>query len=382
MGIQEKIAEIEKEMKRTQINKATERHLGILKARLAKLRAQLIEEPSGGGGQPQFEVARTGDAQVCLFGFPSVGKSSLLSKLTGYQSPVGDYDFTTVTAIPAMLNVNGVKIQLLDLPGILQGASAGYGKGRQVLGVVRNCDLICFVVDSAKAEQEIKTLTEELHTFGIRVNERPPEVTIKPQVSGGVIYSISGPQTHMTEADMKAIVEASRFRSGHVDIREDITFERLIDAFNIKSLKYLPAMYVYNKVDTQTMEEIDRLAHKDCSVVTSVIFDLNLEEVSQKIFTMLDIVRIYTKKPGEAPDLEEAVLLRRGRSSVRDLCMKIHHDMVDSFRTAQVWGSSVKRQPQLVGLEHILVDVDVVSIKYNRCLLVVRNVCVSFVFFC
>jgi small GTP-binding protein len=365
MGIVEKIAEIEKEMSRTQINKATEYHLGLLKARLAKLRAQLVEEASSGGGTggPQFDVARTGDARACLFGFPSVGKSSLLSKLTDYESPVGDYDFTTVTAIPAILEVNGVKIQLLDLPGILQGASTGYGKGKQVLGVVRSCDLIVFVVDSAKADTEILTLTAELHTFGIRVNERPPAVTITPQVTGGVTLDTSCTQTHLTDEMIKGMATAAKFRSGHILIQEDITSDRLADAFIIKSLKYVPAIYVYNKIDTLTIEEIDRLARKPNAVVSSVIFNLNLEQISQKIFAKLDITRVYTKKPGEPPDFEEAVLLRRGRCTVRDLCVRIHRDMEKNFRAAQVWGTSVKRMAQQVGLDHVLEDEDVVCIK-------------------
>jgi len=355
MGIQERIADIEKEMSRTQINKATERHLGMLKSQLAKLRAQLVEDSSTGTGGPQFDVARTGDARVCLFGFPSVGKSSLLSKITDYQSLVGNYDFTTVTAIPAILNVNGVKIQLLDLPGILQGASAGYGKGKQVLGVVRSCDLIVFVIDSAKADNEIQTLTNELHSFGIRVNEEPPNVQITPNIRGGVSIDFTVPQTHMDLEFIKSIATENRFRSGHILIREDITVDRLIDAFHIKCLKYLPAMYVYNKIDTQTIEEIDRLAHIPKSVVASVIYDLNLDRISQMIYKMLDITRVYTKPPGGPPDFNEAVLLR-GSTTVKDLCMKIHRDLIDNFKGAQVWGTSVRRPGQTVGLSHVLED--------------------------
>ena len=88
MGILEKIKEIELEMSRTQRNKATEYHLGTLKARLAKLRTQLLE-PGGGGGAKEgegFDVAKAGDARVALIGFPSVGKSTLLSALTGTAS--------------------------------------------------------------------------------------------------------------------------------------------------------------------------------------------------------------------------------------------------------------------------------------------------------
>jgi ribosome-interacting GTPase 1 len=83
--LQAKIAEIEAEMARTQKNKATEGHLGLLKAKLAKLKRELIEgsKGSGGAGGEGFDVQKTGDARVGLIGFPSVGKSTLLTKLTG-----------------------------------------------------------------------------------------------------------------------------------------------------------------------------------------------------------------------------------------------------------------------------------------------------------
>lgn len=67
-----------------------------------------------------------------LPGFPSVGKSSLLTILTGTESEAAAYEFTTLTCIPGVIHHNDAKIQLLDLPGIIEGAAEGKGRGRQV----------------------------------------------------------------------------------------------------------------------------------------------------------------------------------------------------------------------------------------------------------
>jgi ribosome-interacting GTPase 1 len=129
----ERIKAIELELSRTQKNKATETSIGLLKARLAKLRTQLLEGPAGGKSEGTgFEVAKTGHARVAMIGFPSVGKSTLLTTLTGTESVAAAYEFTTLTCVPGNLFHKGTKIQVLDLPGIIEGAAQGKGRGRQV----------------------------------------------------------------------------------------------------------------------------------------------------------------------------------------------------------------------------------------------------------
>lgn len=99
-------------MDRTQKNKATEGHLGMLKAKIARLKRELLDNISKakGGAGDGFEVQKNGDARVGLIGFPSVGKSTLLTKLTGTFSEVAQWEFTTVTCIPGVLKINGCKI--------------------------------------------------------------------------------------------------------------------------------------------------------------------------------------------------------------------------------------------------------------------------------
>lgn len=107
--------------------------------KLARLRAQLLEPApgAGSGGGSGFDVSKSGDARIALVGFPSVGKSTFLSKVTKTKAAVAAYSFTTLTAIPGVLEYGGAEIQVLDLPGIIEGASEGKGRGRQVISAAK-----------------------------------------------------------------------------------------------------------------------------------------------------------------------------------------------------------------------------------------------------
>lgn len=174
------LALAELEISRTQVNKATTTHLGLLRGQLSRLRTQLMmpKPGDGGGGHEGFAVAKSGDGRVALIGFPSVGKSSLLNEVTDTKSEAAAYEFTTLTCIPGNLVLNDTKIQLLDLPGIIEGAAAGKGRGREVIAVARSSDLIMMVLDGARESnnQHRNILERELETMGIRLNKRPPDI--------------------------------------------------------------------------------------------------------------------------------------------------------------------------------------------------------------
>ena len=151
------------EQKCTKIQKIVQK----FKAKLSKLRRELTEIGSGGGkgakgggsSERGFEVSKSGDTRVGLVGFPSVGKSSLLTKLTGTFSLAAGYEFTTLTAIPGTMHYRGAKIQVLDLPGIIEGANDGKGRGRQVLAAALTCNVILIVLISPIVEPCSKFVT-------------------------------------------------------------------------------------------------------------------------------------------------------------------------------------------------------------------------------
>lgn len=187
-AIQEKINDIEREMAKTQKNKATNNHIGLLKAKLAKLKRELIESVTSkrGGKEEGFDVPKTGDARIGLIGFPSVGKSTMLTMLTGKESRAAAYEFTTVTCIPGVFSYKGAKFQLLDLPGIIEGAADNKGRGKQVIGVARTCNLILIVLDAASPMKHKQIIENELEGFGIRLNKKPPKIKVQRVDKGGI----------------------------------------------------------------------------------------------------------------------------------------------------------------------------------------------------
>lgn len=364
MGVLEKIADIEKEMARTQKNKATEHHLGTLKAKLAKYRAQLLEPDKKGAKGEGFDVLKSGDARVALIGFPSVGKSTLLSRVTKTASSVGAYEFTTLTAIPGVLEYEGARIQLLDLPGIVEGAAMGRGRGRQVISVAKTADVIIIMMDATKSSEQRRLLETELEAVGIRLNCAKPDVVFRPKSAGGVTLNNTVKLTKIDEKTIRAILQAYRIHNCDVMIREDITTDQFIDVL-LGNRKYLPCLYVFNKVDAVSLEETARIASEGdgMNVVISCELGLGLDNLLERIWEELSLVKVYTKKRGDLPDLSDPICLRQG-ATIETVCHGIHRSLATHFKYALVWGKSSKfsPQPQKVGLTHLVADEDVVSI--------------------
>merc|ERR1712110_404531 len=147
-----------------------------------------LMEPTGKRGKTGegFEVLKSGDARVAMVGFPSVGKSTLLSSITKTESEQASYEFITLTCIPGVIEYKDANIQLLDLPGIIEGAAQGKGRGRQVIAVARTSDLILMILDATKKDVHRELLEYELESVGIRLNCRKPNIYFKQQKAGGI----------------------------------------------------------------------------------------------------------------------------------------------------------------------------------------------------
>lgn len=204
--------------------------MGQLRSKVAKLQRELIAPPSsGGGGGSGFDVARTGIASVGFIGFPSVGKSTLMSGLTGTTSEAAAYEFTTLTTVPGTMDIHGAKLQILDLPGIIEGAKDGKGRGRQVIAVARTCNMIFMVLDVCKPLADKAKLEKELYGVGIRLNQNPPNISVKKKDKGGIAVSHTVPLTQIDSDVVKAVLSEYKISSADVMFREDATVEDLIE---------------------------------------------------------------------------------------------------------------------------------------------------------
>ena len=107
-------------------------------------------------------MRREGAAQIALVGPPNAGKSSLLQALSSIQIKTGDYAFTTTRPVPALTRIKGVLIQLVEIPGLIVGASEGRGGGRALIGILRGADAIVFCQDVSASPDELRVVLDEL----------------------------------------------------------------------------------------------------------------------------------------------------------------------------------------------------------------------------
>ena len=212
-----------------------------------------------------------------------------------------------------------------------------------------------------------------METVGLRLNKKPPDVTFKKKTTGGIKFASTVPLTKLGPEPEKVAMNILReYRISNADIlaREDITVDQLVDVV-VGNRLYKPCLYFYNKIDTITMEEVDKLARMPYSCVGSVKSGFNINPdhrqddlLKQEMWRYLGLTRIYTKRKGQQPDLQDPVVLSQLRkgTTVKSLCMNVSSQMLRDFNFALVWGQSAKHSPQRCGLSHKLRDEDVVQI--------------------
>lgn len=345
--IEERIKEIEEEIRTTPYHKATEHHIGKLRARIARLKDQSLTPKAGGGSGGGFSVAKVGDATVVFIGFPSVGKSTLLNKLTNAQSKVGAYDFTTVNVVPGMMVYQGAQIQLLDLPGIISLAAKGRGMGRKILSATRAADLLLIMVDAKNPKQE-EIIKKELYESGIRLNQKKPNVVIKKTSQGGLLSK---------NKDALILAEEFGLRNAGIIVKENLPYDRLVDAF-AQNRVYLPAIFAVNKIDLVNSTTLEK--NLPGHVFISAEKGLGLETLRETLWEKLGLMKIYLKPQDGKIDYENPLVVKQGLT-VLETAKEVSQDLAQEVKGAQIYGPSAAYEGQKVGLNFILKDQMAVS---------------------
>ncbi|NHI91045.1 MAG: GTP-binding protein [Candidatus Lokiarchaeota archaeon] len=381
VNLEEKLAELEDRLAKTIPNKATMRSICSLKAQIAKLKNRIQDKiltSSKISSKDGFDVKKQGDSSVALIGFPSVGKSTLLNKLTNAQSKIAAYEFTTLDAIPGLMEYKHAKIMVIDLPGIIKGASKGKGMGKRILSVAKTANLILIMLDIWNQPHiHLDIIEKELYDVGIRLDQFPPLISIYKTQQGGVALTTTvSPLNHIDEDLVKSIFNEFRIINALVTVHQDVTVDQVIDVLAGNRV-YIPSLIICNKMDISTAEQekfLEDLEKQGKRIIRiSAETGLNLAELREEIYHKLRLINIFLKPKGKKADLIEPLVVPED-STVADVARRLHRDFVDKFRYAFVSTAIKDKYGNLrtegkkfkVGLKYILKDYDVLQINIRN----------------
>jgi ribosome-interacting GTPase 1 len=303
----EKILALEEMLAIIPHHKGTDKLIGQLRKRLSQHKEESQRRSSTSRQVDPFAVKKEGAAQVVLVGLPNCGKSQILGSLTNAVPLIGDYPFTTRTPLSGMMKFENIQVQVVDSPPIMdEFAETG------LVNLIRNADALAIVLDLTEdCGTQLDLIQEELARRRVRVlkkgEERKEEIGQYPKRA-----LLLGNKADLKEAQGNCLQLLGRFSKDY------------------------PVLCISAKEN------------------------LNLEETRKEIFSILDVVRSYTKAPGKNPDLNDPVILAKG-SKVLDFASQIHKDFAQKLKFARIWGKE-KYDGQMVPRDYVLQDGDVIEL--------------------
>ena len=250
---------------------------------------------------------------------------------------------------------------------MIKGASDGKGRGREILNVIRSSDMVLYVVDPFQ-KSHFKILDKELWKSGMRLNQQSPQVFITRTKRGGIVVRSTVEQTNLTDEEIQEIVRSFGIVSGTVTLRTNVTDDHIVDTLAENRI-YSRAVVVINKVDLATDKDLERtraMIPRNWPILeVSAKTGKGIKDMKDFIFENLHFMSIYLKPQGEEADLIEPLIVK-DTSTVRDVCAKLHRDFVRKYRYARVKGPSAKFDWQRVGLDHHLMDGDLLTVILRK----------------
>lgn len=291
-------------------HKASEKVQADLKTKISELTDEIEQAKSGPKKQApgSYKIPKQGAGQIVLLGPPNAGKSMLLSKLTKANPTVAPYPFTTREPVPGMMDVEDVRVQLVDLPPITADAYEPF-----ITDVTRSADSAALFLDLADDDGPAAT-TATLERLKIARRLLVP--------------TTSSDDDDPTTYSLKTLLIANKCDDDAAVIRLEMAREQLGDRFNWHIV---------------SAEQGDGLA-----------------ELRKALFDLLGVIRIYAKQPGKPADMVSPFTVPIG-AVVSDFAGKVHNDLEEKVKSARVWGSAAF-DGQTVGRDHVLSDKDIVEL--------------------
>jgi ribosome-interacting GTPase 1 len=305
---QEKVARLEELISTVPKHKGTDKLRADLRKRLSKLKASAESKKGVSRHVSAFSIQREGDGQVAIIGPPNSGKSSLVTALTNASPEISAAPFTTWTPTPGMMLYEYVPIQLIDTPPLHNSYVEP-----AFMDLLRRCDLLLLLLDlDTDPPKDLENSINLLADYNIRPASEKGSLEFDPRI---------------------------RFRD---------------------------FIYAVNKYDDESDEEVWEIIQEFIEdpppmIPISVKTGHNLQLLAREIFERLRLMRVYSKPPGEEPDLTTPFILEEG-STVEDFAAKVHRDFYDQLKSARIWGSG-SFDGQIVSREQILRDGDIVELR-------------------
>ncbi len=298
----EKIAALEEMLAIMPKHKGTDHLRAELRSRIAKLTQQAGKK--SGAQRMSMAIEKEGAAQVAIIGLPNAGKSQLVASVTNASPVVADYPFTTYSASPGMMPYENIQIQLIDTPPLVPQMIEWW-----LPPMLRRADALLIVVDLSEAPlEQMESIIEQLRQMRISIGPDEADEGILSQQR--VLVAGNKADIPGTEAGFAAV------QSGYGD--------------------KLPVAYI------------------------SARSGVGLEEMKHKVFQLLGIIRVYTKTPGQKPDMNDPIILPRG-STLADAAEAVHKDFRARLKFARLWGSG-KHDGIMVKRDHVLQDGDIIEL--------------------